>query len=499
MIVLECLYQIIYYINMNKFVKSSIASFCLSTSFCFSTPKLTTVSEIAHPSNKAAMMCDTFKTEIESRFESFVEQHNMHSDDKISVDKIDNIYDVFDADGNHLYYVDFFECGGGMVVDERWNVYCLRTRGQYNELKDFDGQIFFDKDDGILFGKANGNTVCFQNYDDEDKMSFECSSPIVNSGTDSSGHIFDVDAYVSAAHSDYSYENAFYLVGNYYKSSQFNTSVFYKYSYNSSNVVTGLDSEGNCTLNATYSSMLNAARHGWNANVLNLGTTTFNSTTILSDRLISTCGPYGTNVYRTENNVTKIIPINQYRWGIKPDYYFNNSFDIPTLYWHIRERAIDLSYVCDSFSTGGNNVQDLYRHAYHQAGYNYPTVLNDGSACDNVIFNIKNNSIPGMVCTYGSTVYGNHSMSVYGYKTYSVTKQILWFTEKYYKYLFLVDDGHTDTGFLPVSDSAILSGNLLNNPNYTTQQKQKVRWYDHTCATSNVYYSIFSSTMEHTL
>lgn len=428
-----------------------------------------------------------FRAELADKLSEFVEKHNSFSDDKINTHDTDEIYFINKFDGKEAYFVDFAGDSGYAVIDKDWTVNNLTTSGQYESIDTFDGCLIFESD-GTIHGSKDGEFFDFAYIDGMDQEPI--SSPVVNSGTDSVGHINDIDAYIADAHPDFDYENIFYLVTNYHRSRQYHTSVLYKYSYDQNMNYISPSSEGNCLLNSVYSSVLNGAKHGWNANADNLGSHLFNASSLSADRLLSTL-TFNRSIHYSESGSSFDIAINAYDWGIKTDYYLSGSFSIPKLYWHIRERALDFGYACEEFYN--SRIPDLYGHAYIKSGYSNPGTTYSANV-DSLTSNIRK-SLPGVVATTSSNTYGNHGMAVYGYKVYSVTQSFLWFTEKYYKYVFLVDDGHTWGGTCPVSDSAILSGNLNSNTSYTLDQKRQVRWYDPTCATSNGYYSQNSANM----
>lgn len=463
-----------------------LAPSLISLLFCFSENKSKNI--IVKNNIYRKSFVGDFRSELETKLSSFVELHNTESEDKIKTCECDGIYFINKFNGKEAYYVDFIGDNGYMVVDEDWEISNLETLGYHDGIGDFAGDIFFNND-GTISGKHDGIEVNFS-YLSEQKEGNKPNN--VSGDAGNSSFIHDIDAYIASVHPDFDYENIFYLIDSYYRSRQYHTSVLYRYSYDSNMNYLSPTSEGNCLLNATYSAILNGANHGWNSNAYSLGNQTFDSSSLASDRQLSTL-TFNRSIHYSENGNQFDIAINSYDWGMKTDYYLDGSFTIPKLYWHIRERALDFGYCCEGLLN--SKVPDLIGHAYIKSGYSNPGTTYSLNV-DSVTSNVRN-SIPGIVATTSSNTYGNHGMAIYGYKVYSVTQSFLWFTEKYYKYVFLVDDGHTESGYCPVSDSAIFAGNLNSNNSYTTSQKEQVRWYDPTCATSNEYYSQNRTNMTH--
>lgn len=375
--------------------------------------------------------------------------------------------DIVNSNKERALYIDF-ESENGFLVFNEDNVFKFEQSGDLLELRYLSDFSFSLVDNFVLYNDEQERYEKIYSDEFNDIICTESlipKSPVVYNGQlkNGDGFIYDISSYVSDRYPNYKFVKSNYLKG-YEWVSQFDTSVYTINSYKEGDShASYYASEGNCTINATYSMLsnlptvknYNGKMWRYNQSILAGLNPMDYSNAVYADRQYAS---YGNKVLKNSYyDETKKANYFEYS-EVNPltNVYGKKTIkNMPTLYMQLRNIGIDKGYKPDeglaisAAETMIEGVNSLY-------GNNIDMVKSTSN--ESVVSNLDY-GIPSIISTNGSESFSNHAMAVYGYALYSYKKNVMWWTETHYAYFWMVDSGHG-----PFSNSLFVdsSGNKIN-------------------------------------
>lgn len=398
---------------------------------------------------------DSVRDVIIGDFAEFKRHYELDTGNEMPASSVEYCCDVYDASNDaFLNYFDFDGSNGYILVSDSFEIASFSLVGDYPEIREFGSLVCFQEGEGF-FSLKEDSLVFFSGEGDESGGCYDHHSggnPIINGGTDSSGSILNLEAYVSSAHSDYVDTYDQFVMTGYHRKRMGDTTFYSLHG----------ETEGNCVLNATYSMIENMASNFWLPRLMdaNLGyeDLLFENELANSDPLYVEYGTHTKSCPKANCSATWGTS----QWRRSDDNSIYSLSKMPNLYRRVRTKALTLGYTVDGFQY--SRVVDLFSHALGTEGYAAESeVKYDFLGCENLV----HDGFPVFIGTTGSSRYHDHGMSIYGYHRYTVTTGWWVFTQTENRYMFLVDDGYTDSA----------------------------TWYDPTCATGNTFVAIKRNTL----
>ena len=375
---------------------------------------------------------------------------------------------VVDGEANYCYCFDFEGDRGYAVFDDE-KAYRVASEGDCPWL--FGENVYYDLEGGFLH--YSDETGSFRRIDEatgEDTGEALCEEFLTGSSAED-GQITaaQLPGYVASVHPSWSLA-ATVVMGNYVKRSQFTNSFYQQLIVYSSGRVS-LSSEGNCAPNAMSSYLYNlptaTAPSGSSYHYcpdLNNGKSVTSRYAYFSSHLDTFSDELSDNVYYLDDNgnyLSSGTSSTSVHWTLRSQ-SSNTWTSSDDLYWQVRAESIERGFdPRDGFYMvdNGEAVMETVLSSYY--GYDvdiYRTELASNVA-PNIVF-----GIPVVVSARGSSTYGSHAMSIYGYKRYEYQTTINGSSVTQSAYIWLVDDGW--------------------EPHGSSEQ----RWYDPNRGTTNRYF-----------
>ncbi|MCD8040374.1 MAG: hypothetical protein LUF82_02530, partial [Clostridia bacterium] len=213
--------------------------------------------------------CENVALFIKENFDTFVTEYNKtleEDDDKLLATYIeDTKYVRLVEDKKFAAYLDFDGDNGYVVVTGLYNIYELKTKGDLQCLKEYDGMIYYSYGDGFLYldDEMTYQKFNYQNYSSVSK--------IKSSYVDSQGRLLEnyLDDYLEDEYSGYT------LIADF--SVGVSPTAYTKQTRNSYYIMNELDSNGNatgdyatecnCTLTAVYNLFFSLSLNGFCSSV----------------------------------------------------------------------------------------------------------------------------------------------------------------------------------------------------------------------------------------
>lgn len=398
------------------------------------------------------------KNFIDDNFSTFVDEYNKANDNKLFANYIEyskNVYII--EDEIYGIYLDFDEMNGYAVISNEYNIYELNTDGDLAELREFDELIYSSVDGFVYF---DDNNICQRVYVDEvdgfnyspyvySSFSDKSSSPYPGQSKAGDGEIDStlISDYVTARYSNYTYVTKKEdLSSTFDYSRQVNTSYYIKKSCDEYGV--DLDyyytSEGNCAINTMFNLMRNWAKNSKISGVTYTSTADIR-TSITTDPLYSKYGKY--TVVATTTTASTKSTMSSGGTTTTEYHYWRPNYDsalkvMPTLYSNIRAYAISkYGFTPES----GFYASDVPNTLEYVAKNSYSTSISVSytSTVSTAISSIDSGKAVYLSLNNSST-YGNHGVSLIGYRKYSYKSGWWIFSSTKYAYFYQIADGWND-------------------------------------------------------
>lgn len=376
----------------------------------------------------------------------------------------------------YAIYLDFDGDNGYAIFDDE-KIYLYEEKGDLSFVEE-NANVKYSFADGFVAQDESGRFISFNN-ELESNYSLNSSSSTSSSidWTKIDGNLYDttslssrhtIDEYMSSKYPNYTFEEERhlyeYVVSGMSDTCQYNISKYY-----ANDILQGVYSEENCAINAMYSYFNNLStvksyygyNYGYNCNFDNgkykIDISDAFTSVDASDVFIHKYYDYTYEINEVDENGKEII-----KARIKPRRKYELQ-NMNKLYWDIRNESVVYGYN----PIGGFNMHNYSEHVMETIAelYGYSTYdVNVSTSLEDVLNNLYY-GIPVVIATNNSKTYGNHGMTIYGYRKYSyeVTK-FLWIKETKYAYIWCVDDGWSVTG--------------------NTNKK----WFDPNCESNSIYF-----------
>lgn len=377
---------------------------------------------------------------IDSNIFTMAEMYNSQNEIKFLGDQIEKSLVVFVlGKGCYATYIDFNDANGYMVLDENNNLYEFSVDGDLEYLKNLSFAFYSEEKGFEYYDEEIGSLSLFVlPIEDEtysgDIQPVTTGTEVIYAGQDKAGdgYIYDLDAYVANRYPKYSYHSS-YSVSNYLNVSQWDTSIYLKnFTQNGTPYVA---TEGNCTLNATYS-VLNSWRQQGLCPLLPVNTIRYNAVEREPKHQAFLSAGWSVN----DRVLVSTSALHTYG---------NKAIDnVPQLYADVRqvvyEREDEYGYQLEGIDLGLFNNKIAYLMRFTLSKYSYfPKISNFGDDYPAIEFFFIQNGMAQMLIVSNSSSYGNHAMGCYGYAKYTYKTGWWIFSSTKNAYFLKVDDGHS--------------------------------------------------------
>ncbi len=405
------------------------------------------------------------------------------ADSNIRIEKSKFIPTIVDGSVKYCYYFDFEDDRGYAIFDDE-KIYRFVTEGDFPWI--FSTDVYYGSEGGFLY--YNTESDSFQKVDDEtgEVLNDEYDVVFSTSGySEIDGCITSANltSYVASVHPNWSLAKTV-LMTNYYKWSM-DTNSFYEQSYTYSDGSGGGNwyTEGNCAPNSMMSYLYNlptviapgGGKYHYCENLISGRHVTpryaiFSSYSDAFSYLLSN------NTYILDENEnyqtsgsTNLKKVSV-RWRLKEttERVWSHSND---LYWQVRTESIKRGFD-PRFGFYMYNYSEEVLETILNTYYGYNADLYRTNLSDNVVFNITF-GIPVVIATNGSLTYGNHGMSIYGYKRYEYQEIVNGSSVTKSAYMWLVDDGWDSDGS---TDQRWFDPNRGSTNNYFCTNRYSLKW-----------------------
>lgn len=364
---------------------------------------------------------------LNENFDDFIGEYNKKFSDDLLASKINRSLTINSPLGEQLYYVDFNV--GYMIISDDFVIYEISNNDLNYEDKIFNCRnVYYSGSSLYLDGVEMFEKITNTKNNQKDTLDYPSPHQTIlnyntlNDFNNQDGKLEEekINNYITTVYAGYEIIDSSYI-NNYEYIYQHDTSVFF--------VPSGEDSfmtEGNCTLNATYSMLRNMGKQGWNKKIYTYDKFIDYSKDVKNDphyNLIDNSGFKINDSYRIGNPLINKKSIE----------------NMSSLYFKIRELGMEYGYsetygmLFDFLELTSERIQSQYK-------YNTDFIfLGDYYQIASSI----RSKIPCLVHTSKSLTYGNHAMAVNGY--IKLEKRSSWgiFTHIDTKWILAVDDGHS--------------------------------------------------------
>ncbi len=381
---------------------------------------------------------------------------------------------IVDGAIQYCYYFDFeFDDGYAIFDDEK--IYKRVSYGDYPWIYDHD--IYYDLEGGFL--AYDEETCSFLKVDETTGKTLGETynadiSETAYDNVDGEIKTAELQNYVSTVHPEWALAKTV-LMTDYVKMSM-SINSFYTNCYYYDGIWQGSwYTEGNCAPNAMTSFLYNlptakspsGTRYNYCSNLLS-GRTVTNRYEYFSKHLDTFSDLLSDNIYLLDENGNyklecdsipqdgrstewKLKESNNATWGKSTD-----------LYWQVRsesiKRGFDPRFGLNMIKNTEEILETILNSYYDYDVDIYRTNIS-GEVASSIVF-----GIPVVISTRGSLVYGNHGMTIYGYKRYEFAEITNGSSITKSAYMWLVDDGWR--------------GSIANEP----------RWFDPNRGSVNNYF-----------
>lgn len=302
-------------------------------------------------------------------------------------------------------YIDFNGDNGYMVVQDDSAVIAWEVSGDLEYLQELEA-TYYSVVDGFLYIE-NGDYIPY----DADSVGTENSvqgSPYTGPGTLNDGKITNEYTYVTNRYPEFEFVDSEYLNAPFDCFNQYNLSVYYEV------INGGMRSEGNCSLAAIFA-------------------------------LLNYLGSTRQCSFPNKEETTTHYAVNDWfysKYANKPSqYHIENEKELQKLYYTVRQYAIaNHGYERSGFAT--IDVQTLIESVASAYSNSVNATLYAMGSFDACVVPAMERDTPAILNLSGSSVYGNHSVVVTGYRIYRKTTTILGINFYDYLYILRISDNH---------------------------------------------------------
>ncbi len=326
-------------------------------------------------------------------------------------------------------YIDFASDDGFVVLDKN-TIYEYEKNIDLSKIHESD--FAYDPYDKFILKNGRGYEKIFgKNYSDiisTDESIVDAPTQYDGQGMAGDGEIYDLDSYVSSRYPGYVLEQKSYL-HNYTPSFQRNTSF---YCEQGKKVVNGNEqnfysnvwgSEGNCTINATFSLLSNLVETKDYSGVVRQYCPNFSSGLVYCNYFSQTLLEpeyqyYGNDNYSRQYEYDNSIYNMYWRINSNSQVYLDGLpiiNNIPGLYAELRAQARSLSGYLPIGGLDFSYAKTMIQNTDVYYGYDIDCWMN---ATFPMVMQNVNYGIPSLVWVYNGETYHSHVMSVYGYARY---------------------------------------------------------------------------------
>lgn len=370
---------------------------------------------------------------IEDNFSAFVNEYNKVTEDKLSATSIEYSKSVYIIeDETYGVYLDFDEKNGYAVITNKNIIYELTAEGDLTELRELD-KLIYSVIDGFVF--FDENNICQRVYAEQTEgysySPYEyspltnASAPVYPGQKEAGDGQIDsdlIDEYVKERYPGYTLlEKKEDLCNTFDYSLQVMTSYYIMYPCDKDgNNLEGDDyfTEANCVLNSIFNLLRNWEKNSKISGIKYESTTDVGKN-ITEDPLYSQYGQYivvsKNNPASAESVLSSKDPIKTEYYYWCPNFYFRLS-TMPTLYANIRAYAIsEYGYTPESYFYT-KNIPDTFQHVA-QNSYKVSLSVSRTSSASMAMDSVDR-GVAAYMAIYNSVTYGNHGVSMIGYRTY---------------------------------------------------------------------------------